>query len=429
MRRALWILAPLLVLGWVVFLAMDPSSTGAGEALDTDLETPVATVEAKVDQDLQAPQTSDPEVRAAASAPPSSAPFVIAGHLRRGAPGCDPADALPMEGIEVDVAFFLEGAGRPYDGTLTTDADGAFRVEVANPKGLAGSVRVSTDGRPHYQRARRSFVFEAGTRSCEACDLLQYETAPLEGRVVDEAGAPVEGATYRIRDLIGTLEVTTDVDGRFRIPRVYLPMDPVLEKEGWFGLALTTPDVLEGGFWEPVEGVMGPAATLAVTLETARGVPIEGTWVTADIAPIEAVGGAVEGWAPWEPKRTQAQTNEAGRAVLEGIAASKRVRIRILGHGFEHVREEDGLLVGAEEGGRPLVLAPGEHREVVVREGPTIELAGKVLEPDGTPSPNAILNAWALDGDGAKPRHLDSVRTEADGTFAWSFVSERIARG
>ena len=143
-----------------------------------------------------------------------------------------------LSGVDRGCAVYLQtGCPGPADHRMGhTDADGRFVFESLEPGWY--EVILQDDG---YRVERR--LGEAGKSAGEIAFVLPKRLAPLEGRVVDETGAPVAGARVSVSGVRPDSEALTGEDGTYRFPRV-LPGRQRLEvRHEDFGLAVEMVEV------------------------------------------------------------------------------------------------------------------------------------------------------------------------------------------
>lgn len=131
----------------------------------------------------------------------------------------------PVEGVQVEarlagmsigcVVYSPSGCPGPtYLRTGYTDADGRFVFESLEPGWF--EVRAS-DSLPKVVRR----LGEAGASAQEIEFVGSEKLVPLEGRVVDADGEPVEGARVSVSGARPRTEARTDADGVYRFSRVF----------------------------------------------------------------------------------------------------------------------------------------------------------------------------------------------------------------
>jgi len=141
--------------------------------------------------------------------------------------GVNDVGTLVLEGAGVIKGRVIGEDGRPSttatvqiigEGHRQTERDGSF--ELAGLLPMSATVRAYTGTSLLEEQA----VFVAPRSTVEGIE-LRLRTAPLlEGQVIDESGAPVQGALIRMESVDDILERTalSDADGRFRIPFTHI---------------------------------------------------------------------------------------------------------------------------------------------------------------------------------------------------------------
>lgn len=138
-----------------------------------------------------------------------------------------------LTGIDRGCAVYVPTAcpGPADRRTGDTDADGRFVFESMEPGWW--EVHLSDDDSLVERR-----LGEAGKSAGEIAFVLPKQLVPLEGRVVDEDGAPVAGARVSVSGARPDGEALTGADGAYLFPRV-LPGRQRLEvRHADFGLAV-----------------------------------------------------------------------------------------------------------------------------------------------------------------------------------------------
>jgi protocatechuate 3,4-dioxygenase beta subunit len=277
--------------------------------------------------------------------------------------------------------------------TATTRPDGSFAVAVTAPAGA--SVRLAFAGGPAAPRVLDALLDAAGD---DAGDVRLPAAAALAGRVTDERGGPVVGATVtlwaggerRAQDATpaqGAPQLTTTrPDGTFRFEaaapesnrlRVEAPAFATLERQPVRAGALARPLVLALG------QVLRGTVTLADRRTPAKGalVRFEGRTQTTRWVEVRADGGFLLDGAPREPGALVADAGERGRAslVLGAGAAGEPLAITLA-----PTATLAGRVVEAESG-RPLagvrLVARGEGASFVARSGADGRYAFRGLAP------------------------------------------------
>lgn len=286
------------------------------------------------------------------------------------------ASGGPVAGARVEVSL-TEGRGDA--GQALTDAEGRFTV-----RGLApGSYDARVEAQGYSPTLRRGLTVTPGERF--PVEFVLTRTGAVEGQVRDGAGQPVVDArvTGVGRWSDGTeaapVQARTDATGHYRLEglatgRLYL----TARREGSTVGVRQVVDVPEGG-----------AARADFTLEGTG--TVEGVVRTRGTLPDEALEVTALGQG----------TPGSGVPEVGRVAVGAAGRFRLVLPPGRYT-----LLLTARDR-----IAPGEDTQVRVEEGRTaqVELAweeerdtseyrGAVLEPDGTPSPGALVTLTAAEG-------------------------------
>ncbi|MFP2895127.1 carboxypeptidase regulatory-like domain-containing protein [Corallococcus sp. 4LFB] len=304
------------------------------------------------------------------------------------------ASGGPVEGARVDVSL-SGGDGAP--GVAVSDAEGHFLV-----RGLAPGSYDARVNAPGFSPAlRRGLTVTQGERFPVALTLSR--TGAVEGQVRDTRGAPV--AEARISGVnrwsdgadAKPIEARTDADGRYRL-------------EGLATGRLSLSARHEGS-------TVGVRKTVSVEANgTARAdFTLEGTGT------VEGVVRAARGSLPDAPLEVTALADEPAQGVAPGVG-----QVVVDAEGvFRMVLPSGGYTLMLAARGR---FAQGQRKSVRVEAGRTVqaeftweetrdvnEYRGVVLEPDGSPSPRAVITLTAADGKGIP---LAMSPTDEEGRFA-----------
>ncbi len=289
------------------------------------------------------------------------------------------ADGDPLPDLRVRFEPVSGDEARPGAATLTafSGPDGAFRIDGLTGRGrllVASSTWVTLlagDATPPVDPAGATVVAAPRAR--------------LAGRVLDPAGAPVDGARLEVLppdDLLARLgadlgaswpvAVTTraDADGRFALPRA-----PRLDGAR---LRVTAPGFRADERLLPADD---DALTVVLAPPPARlaGRVVDATW--------RPVPGAVVGWGA---RTATADVDGAFtfRCEPEELAGDRAPPTLVaIAEGFAPARVD--VPHDADDAAR----WPG-HLEVRL-PGPALQLEGEVVDADGAPVPNAIV--WLAD--------------------------------
>jgi Carboxypeptidase regulatory-like domain len=344
------------------------------------------------------------------------------------------------------VSLTPEGRGPGLTQRSTrTDAQGSFAFADVPPgryKLAAAKARyASTElGQTTYEGTGRPLTIDAGDR-LERVDIALLRTAAITGRIVDDLGEPVQGATViaykpgytvRGRAMIAGAQASTNDRGEYRIAQLtpgeyYVAAQEHGEGFGAatdadVGLAVTAyPSATDVGAARPiavrggvdVTGIdiaMMPvnAATLSGIVLDASGQPAAGVDLQLQSL-VEGIGGTVGGAA-----RTAADG---------GFTFPRLIPGRYELHARRNVRPNEAAIV-------PITLAGGADAHVTVPLTRGGRMIGMVVLPDGasldpstvrlnaTPVGNTLIYGTGFGG-----------AIESDWSFNWDFlIGPRVIR-
>lgn len=338
--------------------------------------------------------------------------------------------------------FVLEGQSRTLTGVVT-DSSGrrqrAARVTLGSP-GLRWTRATESDVNGIFEvkglgNGRFTLRATLGTKASPPT-VVTLEESParpahvrlslqagvfVEGRVVDDTGRPLVGAAVDVMAMpTDDLPVSgqSGRDGFFRLGPVAPGKHQLLARmENYVVLDAPEPQ-LGAREKESFDLRMARTARVAGRVLDECGQPMMGVNVFA----ISLIGGnddlvVIPGPLPPAAEAAElpvgrllrpgglrsSSTDKSGRFDISGLSPG-RARLEI--------RHPDKLPFRRE----PLLLVPGDERDVgdvTVLTGAT--LAGKVVDPDGSPVQGAVVEA-KLAGKGARP----AMRTTADGLGAFA---------
>jgi protocatechuate 3,4-dioxygenase beta subunit len=265
----------------------------------------------------------------------------------------------PVAGVSVD-AYLAKTDGVIEPDHAVTDADGRYRLE-----GLTlGSNQVQAQGRTGL-RAHALVEVKPGPNRL---DLVLASKAEVSGRVLDETGAPVAGATVHLWPLTngGFFTASTTADGSFRLRDV---------EDGGYRLLASGPGYAEASLPDQVHVAGEPLGGFELKLQ--RGAVLTGK---------------LRGFAPEELRRLQIMAmGSSGRSFpLEGTVTGAEYRVSGLSPWTWYVtaRVQDGPSVSGM-----VTLEPGMERATLDLEAPTgFVLSGRALV-DGAPLAGAQVHA------------------------------------
>ena len=258
----------------------------------------------------------------------------------------------------------------------------------------------------------------------------QTPAAGLQGLIEDPRGQPVAGARVRCGE--GS-EVESDADGRFALAAPSEGQELHARKQGWIQVGWAQAALNAEGRWKPVRLLLAPTATLSVEVQDSSGQPVRGAKVSASLAAAEPHGSAPGNLPFGSTVYTESTSTDAdGLAHFTAIAAEQRLRIDLHGvpeqtsggaMSFEGVDGSGTRLLAAHEAQRPLVLAPGETRTLLVRAAASLRIQGRVLASSGAPSAGAIVTLRELD---VKAERWPGLRLNASTDEQGAFVLESL---
>lgn len=276
------------------------------------------------------------------------------------------SDGRPIADAQVAISPFREAGDL---GRAVSDVEGRFRVEGLAPGSY--DVVVWADG--YGEAMQRAVTALAG--QTVTLELELAASGILEGRVTDARGRPISGAHIRAGFAAALarppMEARTDADGHFRIAPIDAGRTQVMARaEDTAPWKAQIVEILEGEATRADFELDAPAV-LTGTVRTQDGrrpdVPVK-----VRLVPQHAGEGSFA--------ETEAGSDGAFR--LEVIAARYRVYAM-----RAEARAWPSRPVAIE-------LQPGETRELDLElEEEEAGLSGRVLEPNGAPSPGAWVTA------------------------------------
>ncbi|NOJ92391.1 hypothetical protein HMI51_05490 [Corallococcus coralloides] len=299
----------------------------------------------------------------------------------------------PVPDARVDVTPSGEDGG---PGVAVSDAEGRFLV-----RGLApGRYDAKVTALNHSPATRTGLTVAQGERF--PVEFKLSRTGSVEGQVRDRSGAPVAAARVsginvwpNERDA-HPMELRTDADGRYRFDGLATGNLSLSASHEGSTVGIRQSVVVEADRTTRADFTLDGTGTVEVRVRAARGslpdVTLEVTALADDVeGPAPGVGHVV--------------VNADGglRMVLPsgGYTLLLMARGRFVQGQREHVRVEAGRTTQVE-------FIWEETRDVN-------EYRGVVLEPDGSPSPGAVVTLTAVEGQGVP---LSMTPTDEEGRFA-----------
>jgi len=184
-------------------------------------------------------------------------------------------DGIPVEGAEVKVTI----GGETY--TALTESDGTY-VLIDLPAGTGYTVTASKDG---YESGSESGIEVTIRQMTSGKDIvITLNSGTIEGKVTDEDGNPVEGATVRVADGEKIRTAITDEDGNFTICNVTSGSGYTVtaSKEGYVDGTAGDIAVVTGEVTENVNiTLLRNIGSLSGKVTDSSGNPVAGAKVTA----------------------------------------------------------------------------------------------------------------------------------------------------
>ncbi|MBN8228784.1 carboxypeptidase regulatory-like domain-containing protein [Corallococcus macrosporus] len=304
------------------------------------------------------------------------------------------ASGGPVEGARVEVSL---SGGDEDPGVAMSDAEGRFLVRGLAPGGYDAKVTA-----PGYSPTlRRGLTVTQGERF--PVELKLSGTGAVEGQVRDRNGVPV--AAVQISGVSGlsrgmelrSTEARTDSDGRYRIEG--LP-------SGLLSLSARHEGATSG-------------ARQTVTVEpnrTARAdFTLEGTGNVE--GRVRAARGAL-GDVPLEVTALAEDPSVASAMTLGNVSvgAEGSFQMRLPAGSYTLMLTERGRFTQSQR--EPVRVEAGRTAQVEFtweEKGDVSEYRGVVLEPDGSPSPRAVITLSLAEGQGIP---LSMTPTDEEGRFA-----------
>jgi protocatechuate 3,4-dioxygenase beta subunit len=312
----------------------------------------------------------------------------------------------PIEGARVDLSPYGNNGD---SGRAVTDGTGRFSVEGLAP----GSYDVVVTAQGYATLSRRGLTVASGERF--SIELKLTGTGAAEGQVRDSAGQPVVGAQVVSGNSFGgTLdgspgEARTDAEGHYRLEG--LPAGAVSLTARRAGATIGVRQVVEvtEGNTAQLDFIVEETGTVEGRVRAARGdLPSDPLMVLA-----YPKGG--EGYVPMDFRPIAVDAAGAFQLTLQPGTYELRVS---MAEGWPF-SDTVSKMVDVKGGGTVQVeliwQSDGRERD---------QLRGVVLEPDGTPSPNAFLTL--LPDDGIQGPRMNAP-ADAQGHFSFSIPEEEAA--
>ncbi|HEX5715073.1 MAG TPA: carboxypeptidase regulatory-like domain-containing protein [Thermoanaerobaculia bacterium] len=282
-----------------------------------------------------------------------------------------------------------------------TGPDGRFRIENL-PRG------VRFDLHADHAELQPAEVLAVEVPTAEPLRIRLSHPQALSGRVVDELGGPIAGAS--VSPSVTTVapdgssrsrideKTTTDPDGRFRLSRVSPGAVQVQASAPGYRSGEVLVQVPEEGETEPVEITLGPGTSLEGQVLDRHGLPVRRARMelrTRPGNPRSSVSGSM--------------ADEEGRYEMVDLEPGPYEVAAYLDHRGRATRAA-------------VEIRPGRNR-LDLRFGAGVEVSGRVLDSRGEPVPGAGLSLEAVQQQDQPVWPLQAT-SSADGSFVLADVAD-----
>lgn len=386
-------------------------ASAASASVDTDSLTQVETLShERRELDALPPTTVAPTFRVAGNVRDLAyEPLELAGGLARD--------------VEVHLRLVTQlGFGDLLATTkVTTDTNGAFTGELANPVQRPCYLLATTAPTDERRGAYAEMQIDPGVDARAAVELVRAAHGLLDGVVVDSVGAPVPNARLSVRSGFNgamVYELVSDARGELRDAyRGEVQSVQALDR-GSVVRHFDPPPLLDSGGASGLRVVLARSASIVVRVVDAQERGIEGIDVAIALDESEL---RLHAAAVWPPHWTlQGRTDADGSAQIKDVCADCKLVVRVQSVSEQHdtasVRGDE--LAFGKVLGTPIVLAPGEQRELVARWIGELKLVGTTRSTNGDSIANAnieIARESRRTSEYVPP--LARLRSGADGTF------------
>ena len=285
----------------------------------------------------------------------------------------------PVQGVHVDVSPY-EASGDL--GRAVTDAEGHFSVSALAP----GVYDVVASAPGYSQSLRRGVTLTQGERF--PLEITLKRTGSVEGSVKDAAGRPLQGVRVAGDNPWngGTgpppPETRTDAAGHYRLEGIDEGPRAITARREGASMGIYRMVNVEGDL-APVDFVLEETGGVRGRVRSAQG-------------PLPAVALEVRAISAPDREPSFSGTPDVGRAQVSAEGDFQMV----LPAGSHHLVLRRGPALGTATSVLVKVEAgKTAQAELVWEQKPeTHRLSGLVLEPDGTPSPGALVSVNGMDG-------------------------------
>ncbi|HTF89415.1 MAG TPA: sigma-70 family RNA polymerase sigma factor [Planctomycetota bacterium] len=378
---------------------------------------------------LAAPAASAREV-AKAAVPEGS--FAIEGSLLNAAypPLSMPGGAAG--GVKLDVRLVTERRGTGdtlAQAHVETDGTGRFSAKLPLPSTSAFLVSIAAPADERWRAVSFEEAVAKGAQARSDLELVRVAHGIVEGKVLDPAGVPLPGLAVRLVSWQEgkQVDLISDDQGVLRgeLPgvRTVAVQDPA-----WSLVGFEPGKLLPAGGETGLKVIVSQAARIALRAIDARGAGLAHVAVQIQLDPSEQRPDT----DPFTGAQTRsADTDAEGRAEIGGVWAGHKLRIHLTWRGTPKLtssglRGSELLFDAAELAGAPIVLGPGEVRELVARWGGLVRIEGDVVHPDLSPATDVPVNVYDLGRPNGDHQSLAEARSDANGAIAIELRSREL---
>ncbi|HZN66201.1 MAG TPA: carboxypeptidase regulatory-like domain-containing protein [Tepidisphaeraceae bacterium] len=313
----------------------------------------------------------------------------------------------PVKDVDVTVNFW---GTDEKERKLKTDAQGSCRIDL--PQSLPRYLGIAVRGKGYVPMRLRWENKPGGASTIPNEYTLAMEPGTtLSGRVLDDTGKPVEGATVMLhirsknRDAVQSYDVvytpiTTDKDGRWSYHTAPAAFEAV--NIGTYHLKYAIGAFYPMNAFEPHSALRDGSATVRLP----RGVPVEGVVLGAEGKPVKGAAVGVGRDRVASNVTPEFNTDEQGKF---SFAAQPGEQCVITVKAKGHAPELQEFLADRDVDG-------AKAKQVTFRLQPAKTLRGRVVDAQGKPVPKATVYTDTWRGKRTLNHRLE---TDAEGRFTW----------
>jgi beta-lactamase regulating signal transducer with metallopeptidase domain/5-hydroxyisourate hydrolase-like protein (transthyretin family) len=352
----------------------------------------------------------------------------------------------PIPAVSVTVRYSEDGfGGNSHVCTnivekTTTDKDGCWRIGIMPANIVADDLRIFLTHPDYVSDDLKRGIIPMPITETPSIEALRAQTAvmvmhkgeSIDGRVIDETGRPIAGASIYDREYYGSNlakpVATTGKDGRFRVLHVTASKAIIGERSRFLVPTArsekTILTVLAAGYAPELIEVeaTGSAAPLEITLK--HGQPVQGRVVDESGTPVKGVCIDAHRWREHNSRLNLTATTDADGKFRLTDAPFDDAVYAFHKKGYMSV---DRLPMSSTPKGRP-----GRADYVVTLKSP-LWVVGSIVdaETNKPPAKCTVIKGWDYD-DGRAPQWETSigfhVKTITDGRYRFEFTQEQCYR-